>query len=1455
MPRPDFSQTLSKDRHFLQSAFKNPNKYGGLSKVEEKYRKSHEIFLKRLAALPKPEFDNTLPVHEKLEEIKKAIAENQVTIICGETGSGKTTQLPKICLELGRGAAGLIGHTQPRRLAARSVAERIAEELKSEIGSAVGYKVRFTDHTSREASVKLMTDGILLAETQTDRYLAAYDTIIIDEAHERSLNIDFLLGYLKQLLPRRPDLKVIITSATIDAERFSQHFNGAPVLEVSGRTYPVEILYRPLHEKNEDDAEIELTDAIVDAADELARYGEGDILVFLPGEREIREAAEALRKSTLRRNDEILPLFARLSHAEQHKIFHPSGAKRRIVLATNVAETSLTVPGIKYVIDTGLARVKRYSARAKVEQLHVEKISQAAARQRSGRCGRISAGVCIRLFSEEDFNSRTEFTDPEIIRSNLAAVILRMAALKLGDVAAFPFLEMPDSRYINDGFQVLLELGAVNEHNGLTRLGEQMARLPIDPKIARILLAAKKHDCMSEILVIASALSIQDPRERPLEARDAATKAHERFTDKQSDFLAYLNIWDSFQRERDKGLSNKQLVQWCRQYFLSHLRMREWRELHHQLAQTAIEMGLTTKEAAFRQPPEVKQLTSSESQGDQDLSAKLKQKQLDKKQHRAQVRAAKEAGYEQIHRALLTGLIANVGMKSPDGNDYTGARGSRFHLFPASALFKAKPKWVMAAELVETTKLYARDVAAIQPERIEQEAPHLVRYHYFEPHWEQKRGEVVASERVTLYGLTVLPRRPVSYGKIAPEEAREIFIRSALVAQECDLKADFFAHNKKLIKEITELEHKSRRQDVLVDDEALFAFYNERLPDFYTADAVSGSLHTESSLRSKRLPENSQQTTPSPAGAGWGEGKTIAAQTNFSATSASPLSNPLPQEREQSTAASTVSGSLHNVGYVAQATHADSKDTDNRVREPSSHTLQNVSDDPKPKKQPAPPKGRLKPLPLADIRTFQAWLKTAERDNPRLLFLSRDDLMQHAAAHITEEQFPKHWQTADGKFKLSYRFEPHHPLDGVTLTLPLTVLNRISPAALEWLVPGMIREKIQLQIKALPKKVRRICVPVPEFITQFLSQNPDRNAPILPQLAQAIAKTAGDIRILEQINQDEWAAFRLPEHCYFNLRIIDDGGQELAMGRDLIQIQQQLGKAAATTFRDNTQEFERNNVTAWDIGTLPESIKFARGKQQLTGYLGLQKEKDGRIALRLFDTSAATEQAHRLGVIELMKLQLKEQVKDLNKGIQGFTQAAMLLKHINADTLRDDLTQAVCDRAFIGEDELPRNEKAFKEQIKRARSRLPAVKEALSRYLQETAAAYAELNGKLGKHPLTHLLRQRLQTLLAAGFATRTPWAQWPRLPIYLKAMTLRLEKYSSNPARDAACEADIQELEQMWQEKTDGLVKQGQPVSDDLAAFKWMIEELRVSLFAQELKTPYPVSVKRLGKVWEGLK
>ncbi|MDK4707047.1 DUF3418 domain-containing protein [Kingella negevensis] len=870
-------------------------------------------------------------------------------------------------------------------------------------------------------------------------------------------------------------------------------------------------------------------------------------------------------------------------------------------------------------------------------------------------------------------------------------------------------------------------------HYKLTPLGKQMARLPIDPKIARILIAAKKHDCMAEMLIIVSALSIQDPRERPLEVRELANKAHERFADKQSDFLTYLNIWDSFQRERDKKLSNKQLVQWCHQYFLSHLRMREWRELHAQLTEIAVEMGLTSKENAFRQPENLSVFEQSDISSDLDLSAKLKQKQLDKKNHRANIKAKKEASYEQIHRALLTGLVANVGQKSPDANDYIGARGSHFHLFPASSVFKAKPKWVMAAELTETSKLYARDVASIQPEWIEQETPHLVRYHYFEPHWEQKRGEVVASERVTLYGLTVLPRRPVAYGRVAPDEARELFIRGALVAQECDLQAAFFVHNKKLIKEVVDLENKSRKQDILIDDEILYEFYNQRLPE----NVVSGSLKK----------------------------------------------------------------------------------------------------------------------PLADIRTFETWLKHADEATQKRLFLTRDDLMQHAAAHVTEEQFPKFWKTADGKFKLSYRFEPHHPLDGVTVSLPLTVLNRINSASLEWLVQGMIREKLQLLIKALPKQIRRICVPVPEFITHFLNQNPDQNAPILPQLAQAIAKYAGDMRLLEQIDLDEWAAFRLPEHCYFNLRIVDDGGQELAMGRDLVQLQQQLGQVASMTFRDNTQEFERDNIKTWDIGKLPESVKFARGKQQLTGYIGLQQEKDGNIALRLFDTELAAEQSHRKGVIALIQLQLKDHMKDLNKGIQGFTQAAMLLKHIAPDTLKDDLTASICDRAFIGDDELPRDEKAFKEQIKRAKSRLPAVKEAVSRYLGEITYAYTELNAKLGKHPLTQLIRERLNVLLGVGFASRTPWTQWARLPVYIKAMSLRLDKYSGNPARDAAREADIQELEAMLAEKLANLSRQNLPVSGSLNAFGWQIEELRVSLFAQELRTPSPVSVKRLLKEWETLK
>lgn len=1328
----DLNIVLCRDRHFLRRAFRQPERFGGKARVEARYLRSAAIYQKRLAALPVPTFDDSLPVHERRADIQAAIAKHQVVIVCGETGSGKTTQIPKICLALGRGVGGLIGHTQPRRLAARSVAERIAEELNSNIGHAVGYQVRFQDKTSPQSYIKLMTDGILLAQTQNDRFLSAYDTLIIDEAHERSLNIDFLLGYLKQLLPKRPDLKVIITSATIDAERFATHFahkgKAAPVIEVSGRTYPVQVRYRPLHDEADGQTQ-ELSEAIVDAADELAQLGKGDILVFLPGEREIRETAEALRQSPLRKDDEILPLFARLSHADQQKIFHPSGSRRRIVLSTNVAETSLTVPGIRYVIDSGLARIKRYSARAKVEQLLIEKIAQSSAKQRTGRCGRVAAGVCIRLYDEADFQARSAFTDPEIIRSNLAAVILQMAGLRLGDVGDFPFLDAPEQRYINDGFQILLELGAIDDERRLTNIGKEMLHLPTDPKVARMLLAAKKHHCVGQMLIIVAALSIQDPRERPFELREAADKAHERFADKRSDFLAYINIWASFERVKAEGKSNRQQAQWCRQYFLSYLRMREWRDLYHQLTQIALQMGLCQQEDLFRLPENSEYTSQQIIQNDADLSAKIKQKKILKKTQRKTRRQYKEADYAQIHRALLSGLIANIGFKNTEGHDYLGVRGNHFHLFPASALFKSKPKWVMAAQLTETGKLYARDVAQIEPEWVELEAPHLVRYHYFEPHWSQKRGEVVASERVTLYGLTILPRRAINYAAVAPQEAREFFIRGALVAREADIQAAFFHHNQKLIQEVAALEHKSRKQDVLVDEETVFAFYDQRLPEYYLLNQ---------------------------------------------------------QDR-----------------------------------------------------------------PLADIRTFNAWRKHAEAEQARLLFLSRDDLMQHAAAHVTENQFPHYWQNADGKFKLNYRFEPHHPLDGVTLTIPLPVLNRLSAAPLSWLVPGMIREKLQLLIKALPKNIRRLCVPVPEFITHFLGTTLDLQQAILPQLANAIGRHVGNMRVVDEIDMDSWLAFRLPEHCYMNIRVVDDGGQELAMGRDLNTLKKELGHAAALTFRDNSQDFEREQIQKWDIGTLPEHIRFARGKQQLTGYLALQQEKEG-IALRLFDTVQAAQKAHRKGVIALMAKQLPEQIKDLNKGLPDFTQTAMLLKHIGVDNLKDDLSAAVCDRAFIGEDDLPRNEKDFKEQIKRARSRLPAVKEAINQHILRVAEAYSALNRAIGKHPLAKIIQRQQNALVYIGFAYETPWAQWQRLPIYLAAMERRLEKYSANPARDQAREADIDALWQEWREYVDKFQQKEQEIPVNVAYFRWMIEELRVSLFAQELKTPYPVSIKRLTREWE---
>ncbi|SFZ73948.1 ATP-dependent RNA helicase HrpA [Chitinimonas taiwanensis] len=1303
--------------------------------LEQAIGVSQAKYQARLGKLPKPQFDEALPVNQRRDELLKAISEHQVVIVCGETGSGKTTQLPKLCLQLGRGVAGLIGHTQPRRLAARTVATRIAQELKTEIGDTVGYKVRFTDKSSELSLVKLMTDGILLAETQTDRFLSQYDTIIVDEAHERSLNIDFLLGFLKQLLPKRPDLKVIVTSATIDAERFSQHFNGAPVIEVSGRTYPVEVRYKELRSNDADDADLEMEEAVVDAVQEVWRHdGLGDVLVFLPGEREIRETAEQLRRAKIM-GAEIVPLFARLSVEDQQKVFKPSNG-RRIVLSTNVAETSLTVPGIKYVIDSGLARVNRYSPRAKVEQLQIEKISQASARQRAGRCGRVAAGVCIRLYSEKDFNTRPAFTDPEIIRSSLAAVILRMQALRLGKVEDFPFLEAPSGRLIADGYALLHELGAVDEQGTLTRLGTEMARLPIDPKIGRMLLAGRDEGCLSEMLIIASALSIQDPRERPFEARDAADRAQAKFADEKSDFVSLLNLWAFFEAALKNKQSNRLLVQECHAHFLSYLRMREWRELHKQLADIVEDMGWKPSAAPKTEAP----------------AARNDVPHLPKKAEKERQQAAQHA-YDALHRALCAGLLGQVGFKQPEDDEYLGARGIKFSIFPGSALKKARPKWVVSAELVETTKLYARCVAAIQPEWLEKLAGHLVQRDYFEPHWDEGMGQVVASERVTLYGLPVIAKRRIHYGAVRPEHAREIMLREGLAGRRFNTRAAFWLHNEKLISEIEELEHKARRQDVLVDEEVLFAFYEQKVP----ADIINA-------------------------------------------------------------------------------------------------------------------------------QGFEAWRKQAEKDTPQLLFLSRDDLMRHAGESITEQQFPPELVLDGLPLPLAYRFEPGHALDGVTVQLPLHLLNKVNGAAFDWLVPGLIREKITLLVKSLPKSIRRQCVPVPEFVTRMMTEldRADRRAPLLPQLAHAVGRGIG-----APVSVDEFDASELPKHLQMNIRVVDDAGQELASERDLVLLRSKLGEAAQMTFREvaaapvssskpgqppakgqqakaqaavpaqpkaSGPAIEKDGISSWDFGDLPAKLNFERHGAMLSGYPALVPH-EGACAIRLFDVESMAAAEHRRGVVRLMQLELKEQVKQLPKCFANFTQTALLLRGLaDSDSLMDDLVAAVCDRAFVGDDELPRSKKDFDNQKQRAKTRLPAVRDAAYRALQEVTAEYQQLQGILAKPVrLQSELKQQLGRLVYKGFLSATPWEQLPHLPRYLKAMKGRLAKYNDNQARDAQRGADVAALWARWEAEQDKWRKQGRDPAP-LLPFRWMLEELRVSLFAQELRTPYPVSVKRLEKIWAEL-
>ncbi len=1296
----DYGRLRGMQRNLLRSTGEKRAKLqADFAALLEKSRAGLE---KRRASLPKPEFQTDLPVNERRAEIAALIAKHQVVIVCGETGSGKTTQLPKICLELGRGASGLIGHTQPRRLAARSVATRLAQELKTQVGTGVGVKIRFQDKSTADSWVKLMTDGILLAESQSDPYLSAYDTIIIDEAHERSLNIDFLLGYLKQLLPKRPDLKVIITSATIDAERFSQHFSGAPVIEVSGRLYPVDVRYRPVSDLEKDDDERDLYDAIVDAADELSRLGSGDILVFLPGEREIREAAEALRKHALARPGlstahapEILPLFSRLSAGEQDRIFKPSGNQRRIVLATNVAETSLTVPGIRYVIDTGLARVKRYSYRNKVEQLQIEKISQAAARQRAGRCGRVAAGVCIRLYDELDFNARPPFTDPEILRSSLAGVILRMKSLKLTDVESFPFIEPPPAKAIADGYALLQELGGLDEDNRLTRVGEALARLPLDPRIGRMLVAARDLGCLKEVMVIAAGLSTQDPRERPQDRQQAADEKHKLFADEKSEFLSWWKLWNWFQNAVEHKKSNKQLVDTCHAHFLSYLRLREWREVHSQLHSMIGE--LAAKDGGWKE---------SEIPGT----------------------------YEAIHQALLSGLLGNIGCKADESGYYLGARGIRYLIHPSSPLQKKAGKWIMAAEITETTRLFGRCVARIEDGWIEKVGAHLIKRQYFDAHWEKKSMQVAGWERTTLYGIVINPKRRIHYGPLAPAEAREIFIRQGLVGEEIDeafaKRWSFYQHNQKQIRDIEHLEHKQRRQDVLVDDELIFAFYDSLIPE-----------------------------------------------------------------------------GIHNGA------------------------------------------------------TFDHWRKEAERDNPKLLFLSKDDLMRHSAAGVTTEAFPHHLKLGGVEYALNYHFEPGSPRDGVTLTLPLAQLNQIPAGRMEWLVPGLLKEKLVQLIKTLPQRIRAKLVPVPEFVDEFIAATAGNDKKMAPGL---IAPLIDYILEARGLNARGWAvtpdAFRpdaLPAHFSMNYKLIDEHGRQLDMNRSLVQLRADWGREAKQEFAElHETPSEFTKLTDWTFGELPELMEVPVAGQTVLGYPGLSDDGE-TVSLKVFDSPEEAAEAHCVGLLRLFMLQFKEQVKYFDKNVPGLTQMAMQYMALgSSDDLKNQIVALTFERACLTEP-LPTTPNAFKSRCGDSKARLGLVMQEVCRLvgtvLTEWQAVVKKLPAFKAHAAATQDIEAQLKRLMGKSFVSETPFERLSHYPRYLKGIQVRLDKLKSNPARDAQLMADYAPLWTNYERRAIQLAKQG-TVDPQIEQFRWLLEELRISLFAQELKTPVPISVKRLQKQWEGI-
>ena len=1256
--------------------------------------RAEDRFRDRLARSPSILYAEGLPVSERADEIASLIRNHQVVVLTGETGSGKTTQLPKIALAAGRGRYGLIGHTQPRRIAASSVATRIAKELGEEVGQSVGFKVRFTEKGAQDGFIKLMTDGILLAETQGDKFLNAYDTIIIDEAHERSLNIDFLLGYLRQLLPKRPDLKVIITSATIDAQRFALHFQDrhgkpAPLIAVSGRTYPVDVLYRAA--LSEDDDEEKLEEAIADAVDELWLQGPGDVLVFLPGEREIRETQDILRRR-LKPGTEILPLFSRLSVQDQQRIFGSSNG-RRVILATNVAETSLTVPGIRYVVDTGIARLNRYSVKNKVQMLQIEKISQASANQRAGRCGRVGPGICVRLYTEDDFKARSAFTDPEILRSSLAGVILRLASLGFGRVQEFPFIEPPSNRAIADGTALLQELGALNGDVELTAIGRELSRIPLDPRIGRMLIEAKTRNVLPEVLVIAAALSVPDPRERPFEARDAADRAHTWFKDTKSDFLSLLNVWKFFISLREEGGHKKQ-VQACREKFLNWLRLREWRDLHGQLRDSLRDLGWNTEGELSREAP-----------------------------------------FENLHRALLPGLLGNIGVKADDGDYFLGARGIKFYPFPGSGVDKKGLKWLVAAELAETTRLFARTLARIDPDWIEAAAGDVATRNYFEPKWDRASGQVIASERVSLYGLTIVPRRRISYSRIAPLESHEIFA-IALALGEVETTAAFFAFNLKLVKDVQTLEDMARRNDVLVSEETIAAFYKARIPS---------DISTRTDLEK------------------W---------------------------------------------LKAEAETA------------------------------------LSPLERAELR--------GHRDQS--LRLTRADLMRHGAEAITEEQFPKTLKLGDFEVPVTYRFEPGHVMDGVTAKLPLALLNAVEDRYASWLIPGLFREKISAYFKALPKAERGRVQPVPDSVTHFLELATPREKP----LADAMLDFLRDY-LNVRLPASVWDRIDLPLHLKLNFRVMDGEGNELSMGRDLAKLQEELGQIARMAFQDGAAssgaaaDIEKTGLTAWSIGTLPEGIPVKRAGRAVTAYPACVDE-GASVAVRLFETARQAELAHRHGVVRLIALELKQQLRNFEKGPSGFNQSALLLKTvIPTDKLLADFLLTLADRAFIGDDALPRDERAFRDQIARAKQRIPVVVEALGRTIAQVAEAYAALQTSLHAagpraKVVVPVLAQWRDRLVHQGFLAATPWAQLPHVPRYLRALGKRLEKYLTQPDREPRHGPVLAAHWARWQAEMERV---GLEPSEALLQFRWLIEELHVSLFAQELKTPFPVSTKRLDKAW----